>query len=468
MASGWAYCHNLNHSSRGRILILWNPNLVHFNVSCMPVQCIHGMISVPRLGCSIKVTFAYGLHSTADRETLCTELKNIETDQQGPWMCMGDFNTLLLVDDRLGGNPIQDAEMKDFNDFLLDTFMVVLKSVGRRFTWSNSHICSRIDWAIGNADWMLQVPHLEVKVLDLGCSDHSPLSILLDSEEQTDYKPFKFLNCLADHAEFKVVIKKAWEINTSGPLMMKVWRKLKIAKQGLKVLNSKDYKLVGRKVNELREKLGEIQNCMRDHRQYQNMFDEEKLIKEQVEKWSNIEENMLRQKSRVQWLKLGDSNTAYFHASLKSRNAQNIIHCLVTERGKWIHNRDNIQDEILSFYKNLLGRSADQLPVVNVAVIRQGHCLTRQQQLDLIAPVTSDEVENVLNGIDDSKAPGCDGYNALFFKKVWPIIGKDIIEAVLEFFSTGRMNKAINCTTITLIPKVPNASRVTELRHISF
>lgn len=32
VASGWDYCHNLNLSSKGRILIIWNLAMMYFTV----------------------------------------------------------------------------------------------------------------------------------------------------------------------------------------------------------------------------------------------------------------------------------------------------------------------------------------------------------------------------------------------------------------------------------------------------
>ena len=40
--------------------------------------------------------------------------------------------------------------------------------------------------------------------------------------------------------------------------------------------------------------------------------------------------------------------------------------------------------------------------------------------------------------MDNNKALGPDGFNALFFKKAWNIIGDDIFAAVNEFFTTGK------------------------------
>lgn len=100
-------------------------------------------------------------------------------------------------------------------------------------------------------------------------------------------------------------------------------------------------------------------------------------------------------------------------------------------------------------------------------VMKEGPCLNRDQQLALIAPMTEEEIVRALSGIKDLKAPGCGGYNIFFFKVVWPVIGKDITAAMIEFFTTKKMHLAINCTIITLIPKVSNASGVIEFRPIS-
>lgn len=86
---------------------------------------------------------------------------------------------------------------------------------------------------------------------------------------------------------------------------------------------------------------------------------------------------------------------------------------------------------MISFYRNILGNAADQLPAVNPEIMKRGNGLTRQQQLQLVAQVTHDEVYQALMSIDDHKAPGCD--------------------VIYE---------AINCTTIILIPKIKNPTKI--------
>ena len=69
--------------------------------------------------------------------------------------------------------------------------------------------------------------------------------------------------------------------------------------------------------------------------------------------------------------------------------------------------------------------------------------------------------------IPNSKAPGPDGYNSTFFKAAWSEIGGDVCAAIRDFFNTCKMLKELNCTKLTLIPKVSHPTKVTEFRPIA-
>ncbi|GKE76709.1 hypothetical protein Tco_1542829 [Tanacetum coccineum] len=88
------------------------------------------------------------------------------------------------------------------------------------------------------------------------------------------------------------------------------------------------------------------------------------------------EERFLKQKAKIEWLDVGDSNFAFFHKSVKSRN-----------------------------------RSC------RIEVIR--------------------EIKSAMFSIGDDRAPGPDGFTYAFFKKSWDIVGDDICKAVRDFFVNG-------------------------------
>ncbi|XP_016478799.2 uncharacterized protein LOC107800158 [Nicotiana tabacum] len=101
-------------------------------------------------------------------------------------------------------------EIKDFNDFLQASGMTELRAIGRRYTWSNGQICSTIDRALVNAEWLLTVTVTEVIVLNPEISYHTPLSIQLKDDVKGSSKPFRFLNCLAEHKDFLNVVANTW------------------------------------------------------------------------------------------------------------------------------------------------------------------------------------------------------------------------------------------------------------------
>lgn len=90
--------------------------------------------------------------------------------------------------------------------------------------------------------------------------------------------------------------------------------------------------------------------------------------------------------------------------------------------------------------------------------------VSSSQCLDLTKEVTDDEIQNVFFSLKDNKAPGPDGFNALFFKRAWCVIGHDVIKAIKSFFQSGRLLKELNATAIALVPKVPNPDKWKDFR----
>ncbi|KAA3466906.1 reverse transcriptase [Gossypium australe] len=78
-----------------------------------------------------------------------------------------------------------------------------------------------------------------------------------------------------------------------------------------------------------------------------------------------------------------------------------------------------------------------------------------------------EEVRAALRGMGPTKAPGSDGFLALFFQKYWHIIGKEVMEYCLSILNGNKGVEPVNITEIVLIPKIPNPSTLVNFRPIS-
>jgi hypothetical protein len=65
------------------------------------------------------------------------------------------------------------------------------------------------------------------------------------------------------------------------------------------------------------------------------------------------------------------------------------------------------------------------------------------------------------------KAPGPDGFQGIFFKQYWHIIGDDVVRLVSAAFETGSFPPALSETLIALIPKTDCPNNFKEFRPIS-
>ena len=90
--------------------------------------------------------------------------------------------------------------------------------------------------------------------------------------------------------------------------------------------------------------------------------------------------------------------------------------------------------------------------------MKRGLVLSKQKRIQLCTNITEHEIYISLQSIGNDKAPGIDGYNALFFKHTWKIVKKEVVKAVIDFFTKGKLFKPFNCTLVTLLQKVQNSS----------
>ncbi|KAF3626550.1 hypothetical protein FXO38_27198 [Capsicum annuum] len=103
---------------------------------------------------------------------------------------------------------MQEAEIKDFANFIIDTNMTELRTIGRDYTWTNGHTCI-IDRALVTSDWIMQMAVVEVLILNFRVSDHFSFKTELHKTCRGGANSFRFFNCLSEHPTFITKVKEA-------------------------------------------------------------------------------------------------------------------------------------------------------------------------------------------------------------------------------------------------------------------
>ncbi|KAL0295151.1 UNVERIFIED_CONTAM: hypothetical protein Sradi_6848800 [Sesamum radiatum] len=300
----------------------------------------------------------------------------------------------------------------EFRCCLQDTGLIHVPMHGERFTWHNCSgdarsLWKRLDRLLVNDRWLEQWPDTTYVSLSARTSDHSPLVLRGDTRSRSTGM-FRFDNYLARSTEFIPSVRSIWRHHIVGSAMYAVTRKLKALKPIFRAQRQ-------RKDTALRYYIWNF-----------------------VVNWfrlaSRLEQKMLHQRAKMAWLKDGDQCSRIFFRKVAKRRASKRVFQINTADGRPLTSQPEVTNEFIR------GTGT---------------------------PSLSAEIKQAIFDIDETRAPGPDGYSAGFYKAAWPVIGGEVTQAILEFFRTGRLLKQINTTLISLIPKVSNPTVVAEFRPIS-
>ncbi|XP_062089727.1 uncharacterized protein LOC133796269 [Humulus lupulus] len=374
---GWSFYKGT--ANEGRILLVWQCSILSVEVLQDSDQYIHAYVKELRSSREFCVTFVYGRNTIQERIQLWNDLSCL-TFPVTPWLVAGDINSVFEFDDRLGGRTVSVAEMADAQRWKSMGLVDELRSIGSHYTWTNNQadgaqIFSKLDRILKNEDWMDLFPDSIALIKWDIIYDHCFCIVKAMSDVNTGFKSFRFFNMWTEHEGFKDADMQSWNKSISA--------------HGLPKRLTAEFQT---------EEQNSFENLVQQTRYY---------------------DSYLRQRSKVNWLRFGDDDIAYFHACLKQRKESNRITSFFTDAGQI---NEKFEDVVA--------------------------------HLELTKPFTKKDVKNAMFSISSIKSLSPDGYGSRFFKVMWKEIGDDISDAILGFFHQGSLPKGLNNAMLSLIPKI--------------
>ena len=134
------------------------------------------------------------------------------------------------------------------------------------------------------------------------------------------------------------------------------------------------------------------------------------------------------------WLNYGDVNTKYFHLQTIQWHSQSRVYTLKDDTELWLIGEPLLQHINVAFKKLFQATSAHLRPSSRSErqYSQTSPFLENAQSLTQIPQ--PDEIFRNLKDLPPFKAPGSDGYHALFFRTNWTNLGSSVIQVIQEIF----------------------------------
>ncbi|GJT62046.1 RNA-directed DNA polymerase, eukaryota [Tanacetum coccineum] len=378
---------------------------------------------------------------------------------------MGDFNEVRYKSDRYGSNfNAHDAEI--FNSFIYNAGLDEVPLGGSAYTWclKSASKMSKLDRFFVSENLLSMCPNITAITLERFISDHRPILL---REVRYDYGPipFRFYRYWLEVDGFDKLVRDSWNV---APVNKKnairnFMGKLKFLKDRIRSWLSIHRSNSRGEIYFLKEELRSCDEVIDKGDCSNEVVHKRTEILNKIHQVNNIQASEIAQKAKIKWAIEGDENVKFFHGMLnKKRNQSNIRGIMVN--GTWVDDPVQVKRE---FFEHFRGRF--DKPSVNRACIDTPFpvSLSIDQKEDMERRISKEEVKRAVWDCGVDKSPGPDGFSFSFYRHFWPVIEKDVFEAVDYFFMYGEIPNGCNSNFIALIPKILDANMVKDFRPIS-
>lgn len=138
-------------------------------------------------------------------------------------------------------------------------------------------------------------------------------------------------------------------------------------------------------------------------------------LRRELSKMLAQEDAFWKQRAKVYWLRDGDLNTKLFHAVASARRKRSKISKLEHAGGNIVDDQAGMEDITKNYFESLFQPMQGEYDhVVEHVTVR----VDEADNAKLIAPFTISEFRKAHSQMHSDKAPGPDGLNPAFYKKI--------------------------------------------------
>jgi hypothetical protein len=258
---------------------------------------------------------------------------NLKTQSDLPWCVLGDFNEAMWSFEHFSATQRPKPQMLAFRDMLETCELVDLGFFGLPYTYDNKrrgrgNVKVRLDRVVADNQWRNLFPEASVEHKVSPCSDHCPIVLKCDKEEELVQRPrYKRYEVMWERdASLPEHISNAWAAAGPKENLGQIRKGLAGVMKHLQHWSKEKFGNVKLQLEKSRTRLEELLSMNADR-------EEIRVVTDQMNELLYREEMMWMQRSRIDWLCEGDRNTKIFHSKAVWRARKNRVKVLVDDNG---------------------------------------------------------------------------------------------------------------------------------------
>ncbi|XP_021762980.1 uncharacterized protein LOC110727706 [Chenopodium quinoa] len=400
----------------GGIWVYWKTKLVTVD----PIEQRNQYITMEITKIGEEPRYFSAIYASPDpskRTELWNELAEFANRNNKPWLLAGDFNETRFTYTWARGNSVETRRS------------------------------ARLDRALCTGEWGMRFDKAQMRHLPALQSDHCPIFISPNGFVPLEAvnRPFRFQAAWLTHEKFSDFIHEKWD--STAPLVPK----LKALSSDLQLWNKEIFHNIFREKRNLMARIEGIKKKL-SHKRNSGLIKLVAKLRRELDTVLNQEELMWYQKARVDWLKHGDRNTTFFQMSTVVRRWKNNIVAIKNQEDQWVYDKDQVKGIVVDYFANLFkdeGNEEEQdIPSgVSTEFEHSDWC-------NLVRPFTKCDIELAVNSLGSLKAPGPDGFQAIFYQKNWELVAPNVYAMALPTLEGRGLPDTINETFLVLLIKL--------------